>query len=148
MYCVYENHAGCERGYFRTKKGGLVTLPKKDKNGVNLYLPDVVLYDEKTNVILLVEGKMLSTMDRGIAEIEDYDSIEQEYICPEYKGAEIIRCVSIFGGNCKRIPHEKVLFYLADDGHILINEKAPQCIRDAFAGTGVVISPCAFSQLM
>ena len=52
------------------------------------------------------------------------------------------------GGNCKRIPHEKVLFYLADDGHILINEKAPQCIRDAFAGTGVVISPCAFSQLM
>ena len=32
MYCVYENHAGCERGYFRTKKGGLVTLPKKDKN--------------------------------------------------------------------------------------------------------------------
>lgn len=148
MYCVYENHAGCERGYFRTKKGGLITLPKKDKNGVNLYLPDVVLYDEKTNVILLVEGKMLSTMDRGIAEIEDYDSIEQEYICPEYKGAEIIRCVSIFGGNCKRIPHEKVLFYLADDGHILINEKAPQCIRDAFAGTGVVISPCAFPQLM
>lgn len=148
MYCVYENHAGCERDYFRTKKGGLITLPKKDKNGVNLYLPDVVLYDEKTNVILLVEGKMLSTMDRGIAEIEDYDSIEQEYICPEYKGAEIIRCVSIFGGNCKRIPHEKVLFYLADDGHILINEKAPQCIRDAFAGTGVVISPCAFPQLM
>ena len=76
---------------------------------------------------------MLSTMDRGIAEIEDYDSIEQEYICPEYKGAEIIRCVSIFGGNCKRIPHEKVLFYLADDGHILINEKAPQCIRHWYA---------------
>lgn len=29
MYCVYENHAGCERGYFRTKTGRLVTLPKK-----------------------------------------------------------------------------------------------------------------------
>lgn len=47
-------------GRMYIKKGGLITLPKKDKNGVNLYLPDVVLYDEKTNVILLVEGKMLS----------------------------------------------------------------------------------------
>ena len=26
MYCVYENHAGCERGYFRTKRGALVTV--------------------------------------------------------------------------------------------------------------------------
>lgn len=139
MYCVYENHAGCERGYFRTKKGRLVTLPKKDKNGVNLYLPDVVLYDEETNYILLVEGKMLSTLDKGIAEIENYDSIEQEYIYPEYKNVEIMRCVSIFGGNCSKIPHEKVLFYLADNGRIIINKNAPQCIKKAFKGTGVII---------
>lgn len=57
MYGVYENHAGCERGYFRTKSGELITLPKKDKQGVNLYLPDVVLYDEPSNIILLVEEK-------------------------------------------------------------------------------------------
>lgn len=139
MYCVYENHAGCERGYFRTKKGRLVTLPKKDKHGINLYLPDVVLYDDETNYILLVEGKMLSTLDKGIEEIENYDSIEQEYIYPEYKGVTIMRCVSIFGGNLTRIPHEKVLFYLADNGRIIINKNAPQCIRKAFAGTGVVI---------
>ena len=139
MYCVYENHAGCERGYFRTKRGRLVTLPKKDRNGINLYLPDVVLYDEDTNYILLVEGKMLSTLDKGIVEIENYDSIEQEYIYPEYKNVKIMRCVSIFGGNCTRIPHEKVLFYLADNGRIIINKNAPQCIRKAFEGTGVVI---------
>lgn len=139
MYCVYENHAGCERGYFRTKEGHLVTLPKKDRNGVNLYLPDVVLYDEKTNYILLVEGKMLSTLDKGIEEIENYDSIEQEYIYPAYKNVKIMRCVSIFGGNCTRIPHEKVLFYLADNGRIIINKNAPDCIRRAFAGTGVQI---------
>ena len=139
MYCVYENHAGCERGYFRTKAGRLITLPKKDRNGVNLYLPDVVLYDEDTNYILLVEGKMLSTLQQGIEEIENYDSIEKEYIYPEYRGVKIMRCVSIFGGNCARIPHEKVLFYLADNGHIIINRNAPQCIRKAFAGTGVVL---------
>jgi hypothetical protein len=137
MYCVYENHAGCERGYFRTKDGRLVTLPKKDHNGTNLYLPDVVLYDEVTNFILLVEGKMLSTLDRGLREIENYDSIEKEYIYPEYHNATIIRCISIFGGNCFSVPHEKVLFYLADDGRIIINHNAPACIKRCFAGTGV-----------
>ncbi len=140
MYCVYENHAGCERGYFRTKVGRLVTLPKKDRNGINLYLPDVVLYDEETNFILLVEGKMLFTLQLGIEEIENYDSIEQEYIYPEYGRVTIMRCVSIFGGNCVSIPHEKVLFYLADNGRIIINKNAPRCIRRCFAGTGVQYS--------
>lgn len=139
MYCVYENHAGCERGYFRTKTGKLITLPKKDHNGINLYLPDVVLYDDATNYILLVEGKMLSTLQLGIKEIENYDSIEQEYIYPEYKNVTIMRCVSIFGGNCTAIPHEKVLFYLSENGRILINKNAPQCIKRCFAETGVTI---------
>ncbi len=96
----------------------------------------------------LVEGKMLSTMDRGIAEIEDYDSIEQEYICPEYKGAEIIRCVSIFGGNCKRIPHEKVLFYLADDGHILYQRKGSSVYPGCFRRNWSCNIPVRFPQLM
>ena len=137
MFCVYENHAGCERGYFRTKSGRLVTLPKKDSNGINLYLPDVVLYDNRTNYILLVEGKILSALKQGIEEIENYDSIENEYIIPEYPGATIMRCISIFGGNLKDIPHEKVLFYLAENGKIIINRNAPECIKRAFSGTGV-----------
>ena len=82
---------------------------------------------------------MLTTLDKGVQEIENYDSIEQEYIYPEYKEVKIMRCVSIFGGNLTEIPHEKVLFYLADNGRIIINKNAPQCIRKAFAGTGVVI---------
>lgn len=136
MYCVYENHAGCERGYFRNKSGALITLPKKDKKGVNLYLPDVVLYDSKTEYVLLVEGKMISTLNQGLIEIENYDSIENEYIYPVYGNVTILRCLSIFGGNCLHIPHEKVLFYLSVDGKILINKNAPQCIKDAFDGTG------------
>jgi hypothetical protein len=51
MTCVYENHAGCERGYVWTKDRKPVTLPKKDRYGENLYLPDVVLYNESTNDI-------------------------------------------------------------------------------------------------
>ena len=140
MFCVYENHAGCERGYFKDKSGRNITLPKKDEHGVNLYLPDVVLYDEKTNYILLVEGKMLSTLEQGLKEINDYDSIEREYIYPLYgNNVTILRCLSIFGGNCFSIPNEKVLFYLADNGNIIINNHAPSCIKSAFEGTGVKI---------
>lgn len=139
MYCVYENHAGCERGYFRLKNGKLISLPKKDKNGVNLFLPDVVLYDEETAFILLVEGKQVSTLSDGLKEINYYDSIESEYIYPSYGDVEIMRCISIFGGNWNHILHEKVLFYLADNGHIIINKNAPQCIRRVFKGTGVEI---------
>jgi len=133
MFCVYENHAGCERGYFRTKAGSLIALPKKDQNGVNLYLPDVVLYDKLTNHILLVEGKRLSTLQQGIKEIESFDSIENEYIIPEYPGVTITRCISIFGGNYVGVPHKKVLFYLTDNGRIFVNGNAPQCVKRAFA---------------
>lgn len=138
MKGIYENHAGCERGYFFSKAGAQITLPKKDKNGINLYLPDVVLYDEKTNYIILVEGKMLSTINLGIEEIENYDSIEKEYIYPSYGDVKIMRCLSIFGGNCKNLPHPKVLFYLANDGRIIINNNAPECIKLAFNGLGII----------
>lgn len=139
MYSVYENHAGCERGYFRTKAGKLVTLPKKDKYGINLYLPDVVLYDEPSNIILLVEGKKLSTLARGIREIQYYDSIEDEYIKPAYKGANIIRCISLFGGNVTGYLHRDVLIYMNLSGKIFINPNAPECVKSMFRAVGVKI---------
>lgn len=137
MYLVYENHAGCERGYFRTKEGKLITLPKKDKNGRNLYLPDVVLYDRQSNIILLVEGKKLSTLANGIEEIQYYDSIENEYIKPAYSGAKIIRCISIFGGKDTGYLHKDVLIYMNILGEIFINPNAPACVKAMFKKVGV-----------
>ena len=139
MHGVYENHAGCERGYFRTKSGRLVTLPKKDRNGINLYLPDIVLYDEPSNIILLVEGKKLSTLANGIEEIKYYDSIENEYIKPEYRGVNIIRCVSIFGGRKTGYLHDDVLIYMNLEGEIYINPNAPKCVKSMFRAVGVTI---------
>lgn len=141
MYGVYENHAGCERGYFRTKEGRLIALPKKDRHGDNLYLPDVVLYDAPSNIILLVEGKKLSTLAQGIEEIQYYDSIENEYIKPAYRGATIIRCVSIFGGNETGYLHEDVLIYMNLAGKIFINPNAPECVKSMFRAVGVEICP-------
>lgn len=139
MHGVYQNHAGCERGYFKTKDNRLVTLPKKDTHGENLYLPDLVLYDETSNYIILVEGKKLDTLQNGIEEIQYYDSIENEYIKKAYRGAQILRCVSIFGGAKTGHLHSDVLLYLNLRGEIYINPAAPECIKRIFRQEGVRI---------
>lgn len=129
---IYENHAGCERGYFKTQNNELIALPKKDIYGQNLYIPDLILYSHATNEIILIEGKQLSTMRKGIAEIENYNSIEKLYINQYYPNCKVYRCVCLFGGNLTSIPHEKVILHLNDDGTILINELAPLCIKWIF----------------
>lgn len=132
LYTVYENHAGCERGYFRDKNRHLITLPKKDLAGINLYLPDCVLYDETSNHVLLVEGKKLDTLYDGVNEIKLYDSIENQFISRYYPSAKVTRCVSIFGGTLHHIPHPDVLIYLNTLGEVFLNENAPAFIVAAF----------------
>ena len=139
MSCVYENHAGCERGYFWTKTREEITLPKKDRHGNNLLLPDVVLYDGMSNQILLVEGKKLSTLQNGIDEIQGYDSIEEDYINKYYPGCDVLRTVSIFGGKKKGQLHQDVLIYVNLDGQIFINPAAPRCVKNAFIKEGVKV---------
>lgn len=136
---IYENHAGCERGYFKTSSNLLIPLPKKDINDVNLYIPDLVLHDPKTNIITLIEGKKLSTIKAGIEEIKYYDSIETEFIKPYYPSCTIYRWVTIFGGNLNNLPDDRILLYLNKSGKIIINPKAPECIKQAFRKEGVSI---------
>lgn len=134
---IYENHAGCERSYFRTSQGTLLALPKKDQNDNNLLLPDVVLCDNSVREIYNVEGKLLSTMYDGIAEIETYNAIEDEYIKPNYTDFSIHRWISIFGGTLNFVPHDKVLVYLNKNGEVYINNTAPENIKSAFRKIGI-----------
>ena len=130
---VYQNHAGCERGYFKDPAGNLIALPKKDRNGVNLYLPDLVLWDQESNTIVLVEGKKLDTLAAGLEEIQDYDSIETEYIRPKYPDCDIVRGVSIFGGYRESVPARGVIFYLNYNGKVVVSDDAPTCIKRVFS---------------
>ena len=131
-YTVYENHAGCERGYFKDLSGNQITLPKKATDGNNLLIPDVVIYNELTKDILLVEGKKLSTMYDGINEIKLYDRIEEDYIKKFYPDSKVLRCVSIFGGKRTGHLHDDVLIYLNEYGEIYLNPKSPSFVIDAF----------------
>lgn len=130
---VYQNHAGCERGYFYSKYREQITLPKKARDGKNLLLPDVVMFDVDENTAILVEGKQISTLQNGVEEIKGYGAIENEYIKKYYPESTTYRYVSIFGGNEKGVPHEDVLFQLNDDGEMFLNDRAPDFIKRDFS---------------
>lgn len=139
IHGIYENHAGCERGYFRKQSGELIALPKKDSNGINLYLPDIVLCDPSVKEIYNVEGKQLRTLNKGLSELNTFDSIENEYIKPSYPGFSMGRWLSIYGGTETVIPHEKVLVYLSRKGKVIINDNAPIGIKNAFTNIGLIV---------
>lgn len=134
---IYENHAGCERSYFKTSTGSLIALPKKDNSGKNLLLPDIVLCDDVVQEIYNVEGKKLTTLKQGLKEIETYDAIENEYIKVKYSGYNIQRWLSIFGGNYRGLPNTKVMIYLNDNGEVYVNNAAPANIKAAFNRIGI-----------
>lgn len=135
MIEVYQNHAGCERGYFFTKERDPIALHKKASDGTNLLLPDVVMYDIDENMVLLVEGKRLSTLQDGVREIQGYYAIENEWIEKYYPGSTIYDCISIFGGTEKDVPHPDVLLYVSEKGDIRINSGAPKAAIDALSLT-------------
>ena len=64
-YSIYENHAGCERGYFITKKGEHIAIEKymnreKYKAGdkeQRLSIPDLILIDFDRKQAINIEGK-------------------------------------------------------------------------------------------
>lgn len=125
---VYQNHAGCERGYFKDANGHLIVLPKKTPSGNNLLIPDVIMRDDVNKIIYLIEGKKISTLSNGLSEIEDYDDIEKLYIKPCFSGYAIKRYLTIFGGQLSSLPHDKVLLYVRSDGKIIVNENEPAIV--------------------
>ena len=130
---VYQNHAGCERGYFYTKEKMPIALPKKDSGQKeNLYIPDLILFEKKTNTGLLIEAKKLSTLKEGLIELEHYGSIENEYIKKYYPDSLDLRYLTLFGGNSISLPNSKVLVYMDYNGNIIVNNDAPDFIKELF----------------
>ena len=120
---VYQNHAGCERGYFKTANDELIALPKVcGTDNHKLSLPDIILRDDLNQIVYLMEGKQLSTLNQGLEEIETYDDIEALYINRYFPGYEVRRYLTIFGGRDSDLPHDMVLFYLNENGSVILNE--------------------------
>ncbi|WP_343826240.1 hypothetical protein [Psychrosphaera haliotis] len=139
-FSIYENHAGCERGYFMTEQGEPIVVGKYldqkayksgDKKQI-IHIPDLVLADIDRKLVINVEGKKYSTMQQGIDELSNFDGFELHYIkkhFPEYK--EIIRTVVLFGSKNTEIEKVEVSFLLNDNGKMILNVNAPKLFQIA-----------------
>ncbi|MBM3209826.1 hypothetical protein FJZ39_00575 [Candidatus Saccharibacteria bacterium] len=141
---IYENHGGCERGYFLDYSQGKlnpVTIPKYrdrelykagDKTYI-IYIPDLVLFDKESNQVINIEGKKYSTREKGVEELNNFDFFESEYINTYYKGSSIVRGLVLAGsGNVSQAKQmSELTLYLASDGTIVTGASTPPLILSA-----------------
>ena len=138
-FSIFENHAGCEKGYFRTANGEYLSLEKfsdrdaykaGDKTKI-FYIPDLILIDCKRTEIINVEGKTYANRLKGIAELANYDDIEKHYITKYYPDHRILRTVVLYGGTEKTIIEMQISFLLNANGDLVLSMWAPSLLKDA-----------------
>lgn len=138
-FSIFENHAGCEKGYFMTSDGEYIQLEKysdrtaykagnKDKI---ISIPDLILIDFGRSEIINVEGKKYQFCQNGINELKSFGDIEKNYIKKYYPKHKIIRTVVLYGGTEKRVVEIKVGFLLNKNGELVLGIKAPKLFKDA-----------------
>ena len=139
-FSIYENHAGCERGYFMTKDGDAKVVKKYidkvkykagDKEQI-IHIPDSVLVDADRLKIINIEGKKYQNMEQGINELNNFDAFENFYIreyFPEYR--EIIRTVVLYGSSKEEIERIEVSFLLNLQGKMILSVNAPEIFVEA-----------------
>ncbi|WP_103605220.1 hypothetical protein [Campylobacter concisus] len=149
---IYENHAGCERGYFITQDNKNLTVEKYEnrdeyKNGnenARIFIPDLVLADFDREQVINIEGKKFIKVQCGINELENYDAFENLYIKKHYQDYEIIRTVVLFGGEINEISNlsfpkinlndiPKIGFVLTKNGKTILQIHSPKIFAEAIS---------------
>lgn len=138
-YSIFENHAGCEKGYFVTKQGEHLALEKYadkekyksgDKNQI-IFIPDLVLLDIAETEVITIEGKKYEFRQNGIDELNNYDIFDERYLKPYYPEYKIVRTVVLYGSNNEKIAEIEVGFLLNANGKIVLGIKAPKLFTRA-----------------
>lgn len=136
---IYENHAGCERGYFITQNGEKLTVEKYsdrtlykagDKTAI-IALSDLTLVDFKKKEVINIEGEMHQNAHKGIAQLDGFDAFENLYIKKHYPDYSIIRTVVLYGSNDNAVPIGKISFLLNSKGSILLSTTAPELFKES-----------------
>lgn len=136
---IFENHAGCEKGYFITKSGDPIPLEKykdreKYKGGDKeqiVHIPDLILIDFGRSEVINVEGKKYAFRKNGITELGNYNYIEKNYILKHYPKFKILRTVVLYGSTKEEIIEIEIGFLLNENGQLILGVKAPKLFKDA-----------------
>ncbi len=136
---IFENHAGCEKGYFFPLDEEPIPLAKYkerelykqgDKTQI-IEIPDLILEDIKRKEIINIEGEKYINRNTGILQIKTFDFIEKYYIKEHYPKYKIIRSVVLFGSEEETIVEIEVGFMLNAKGQLVLGVKAPELFKEA-----------------
>ncbi|MDE6140946.1 MAG: hypothetical protein K2F95_08360 [Alistipes sp.] len=136
---IFENHAGCEKGYFITSHGQHIALEKYNDRAAYkagnkdqiINIPDLILIDCNRCEIIDIEGKKHMRRHHGIEELAGYDCIEAKYISKHYPDFDITRTVIVYGSTNKHIVEPQIGFMLNKHGDMILGKYAPEIFRDA-----------------
>ena len=125
---IYENHAGCEQGYFQYQDNKLKSIEKVTNK------PDLIFLKEDEKTIYLIEGEQAKNVfqtKKGIEQLDTFETIEKDY-CSSYQGYACKRFVMFYGDELsqKETDNEKILFGLKTDGTILFSKYCPNWIKN------------------
>ena len=112
---IYDNHAGTERGWFVTPQGDHLAV-KKDIGGI----PDLVVINEKTKQILVIEGEMYENANKGVAQFTTFIGFDRE-LREYYPDYDVKYHLTLNGGHDTK---ENVLLHLQENGTIVENWSA------------------------
>lgn len=138
-YSIFENHAGCEKGYFQTSDGDHIPLAKYadreaykagDKNQI-VFIPDLVLLDVKESESITIEGKKFQYRQNGINELSGYNAFDTMYLKKYYPKFQIVRTVVLYGSKEEKIMEVQVGFLLNASGKLVLGIKAPKLFERA-----------------
>lgn len=138
-FSIFENHAGCEKGYFFGSDKKPYAIQKyinkeKYKAGDHsqiVHIPDLILVDSDRDKVINIEGKKSINMEQGIEELNNFDAIESLYIKPHYPSHSIIRTVVLYGGSGEIIKEVAVGFLLNERGKMVLGPRAPELFTEA-----------------
>lgn len=138
-YSIFENHAGCEKGYFVTRTGDCIALEKySDRNAYKagdkdaiVFIPDLVLLDVDETEAITIEGKKYINKQKGIEELNNYDSFDNMYLKKYYPEYRIVRTVVLYGSKNERICEVEVGFLLNERGKLVLGIRAPKLFTKA-----------------
>ncbi len=136
---IFENHAGCEKGYFFPLNGEPIPLAKYkdqelykkgDKTQI-IEIPDLILEDVNRKEIINIEGEKYINRNAGILQIKTFDFIEELYIKEHYPKYKVIRSVVLFGSEEETIVEIEIGFMLNAKGQLVLGVKAPELFKEA-----------------
>jgi len=121
---IFENHAGCERGYFEKPNREKIQLPKDIK------LPDMIVLNKREGEILIIEGEKYNNIEKGVHQLDEFEQLESNWVRKYYSNYNIIRTLVVFGGDEESLPDPNVSFMINKKGKIIISSEAPVTIKE------------------